>query len=140
LVYFNYRPVLASGCFDSIHLGHLRYLSAARALCRDVEPFIVAVACDDYVLRAKGRRPRFTLDERIEALVRCGVADAVMRHGPEGAADAIRFVRPRVFVKGRDWFGCVPADVLEACGNVGAVVQLVDSGFDRHTSDALSAE
>jgi len=140
MIYLNLRPVLASGCFDGIHLGHLRYLEAARELCHGGELFIVAVACDDYVVRAKGRRPRWTLDERIEALMRCGVADAVISHGPAGAADAIRFMRPRLFVKGRDWLRHMPADVSEACGEVGAVIELVDSGVAKHTSDALSTQ
>jgi len=140
VTFLNLRPVLASGCFDGIHLGHLRYLDAARALCRVGEPFLVAVACDNYVIRAKGHRPRFTLDERLEALTRCGVADAVISHGPSGAADAIRFVRPRLFVKGRDWMRCLPADVQEACGDVGTVIELVNSGIAKHTSDALSPQ
>jgi len=95
------RPVtvLSHGCFDLLHIGHIRHLQEARALG---DRLVVSVTPDEHV--AKGmNRPHFTAQERVEALraLDC-VDDAFIAEG-ETAADSITAVAPAIYVKGVDY-------------------------------------
>jgi glycerol-3-phosphate cytidylyltransferase len=59
----HWRVGYASGAFDQLHVGHLRYLLAAAAQC---ERLIVGIPSDDVVARAKGRAPLTPQAERLE--------------------------------------------------------------------------
>ncbi len=64
------RPVLpaigyASGAFDLLHVGHVRYLQAAAARCREL---VVGIPTDDIVARSKGRPPLVPQAERLEVV------------------------------------------------------------------------
>ena len=111
--------VLADGCFDPIHWGHLRYLASAARLG---SPLIVRVAPDDEI-RAKGRTPFQTQAERRSCLLRVLDVDDVAMH--DTLAAAIEDHRPNVLAKGVDWVGRVPADVIAACRRHGTVLVFV---------------
>jgi cytidyltransferase-like protein len=117
--------VLASGCFDGLHAGHIRYLGLAHALCQADEPLIVAVAPDASLRAAKQREPYWPAALRAEA-----VAAQAGVHTVIGAdlADAIATLRPRVVVVGQDWAGRLPAADQAAAESVGATVTYVDTG------------
>lgn len=125
--------VLASGCFDGIHSGHVEYLHAVASLAQPHESVAVAVAPDAYIDAHKHRRPHWLAQERARAVqgvkgvewVR--VADAV---------EVIRQERPRIFAKGIDWAGKLPEDVATACREVGCLVVFVDCP-GTHTSEAI---
>ena len=70
--------VLASGAFDGIHAGHVRYLSAAKALCHEGELLIVAVAPDTYIEKAKHRNAYWSQADRVEAIEAIDAVDAAV--------------------------------------------------------------
>ena len=115
------RTVLCHGSFDLLHLGHIRHLQEAR---KQGDRLIVSVTPDEHV-RKGVRRPRFTAQERVEALkaLDC-VDDAFIAEGPDAVA-SIQKWRPAVYCKGIDYAAAVRDDptldreieaVLEAGG------------------------
>jgi rfaE bifunctional protein nucleotidyltransferase chain/domain len=113
------RIVLANGCFDLLHVGHVRYLRAARAL-GDV--LLVAINSDDSVRRLKGPgRPLMPADERAEVVGALAGVDAVVLFDDDRADALIGQLRPDVHAKGTDYEEeSVPerASVLAAGGRV----------------------
>lgn len=93
--------VLAHGCFDLLHIGHIRHLNAARALG---DWLIVSVTSDRYVNKGPGR-PAFTEDERVEALEALRFVDEVIVNDEPDAVKMIYRVNPDVYVKGSDYAG-----------------------------------
>lgn len=132
--------ILASGCFDGLHAGHVAYLRAAMKLCDFNEDLVVAVAPDAYIQAEKMRPPIWTQAQRHLVLSVMRGIDLVVFHGEHGAADVIDRLRPRIFVKGRDWQGYMPSSIRAACERTGTEIVLVDSGITQHSSDhAVSA-
>jgi cytidyltransferase-like protein len=131
--------ILTSGCFDGLHAGHVAYLKKAFALCTRDEDLVVAVACDDYVRRVKHREAVWSEQHRLNVVSALEVVSEAILHGKTGASDVIRSLRPRFFVKGHDWKGNgLAPDVIDACIDVGCKIVYVNSGVDRHSSDAVS--
>lgn len=95
------RLVLANGCFDLLHVGHVRYLRAARAL-GDV--LLVAVNGDASVRRLKGPgRPLIPAAERAELVGALAGVDAVVVFDDDRADGLIARLRPDVHAKGTDY-------------------------------------
>ena len=95
------RVVLANGCFDVLHVGHVRYLTAARA-CGDV--LVVAINTDRAVRQAKGPgRPMVPLEERLELIGALGVVDHVLAFDEPTLDATLRALRPDVHAKGTDY-------------------------------------
>ena len=95
------RLVLANGCFDVLHVGHVRLLADARRLG---ELLVVALNTDASVARNKGpRRPRVPLAERMEVIAALAGVDYVTSFDEPTAHDLIRALRPDVHAKGTDW-------------------------------------
>lgn len=93
--------VLTNGCFDLLHVGHVRYLQEARQF-GDV--LIVGVNEDRVVRQLKGPgRPIVPADERAEMLAALAVVDYVVVFGEPTADVLVEAVRPDVYVKGGDW-------------------------------------
>ncbi len=93
------RTVLAHGCFDLLHPGHIRHLQEARKLG---DKLVVSVTHDRYVNKGPGR-PHLSLDDRIEMLKALDCVDDVIVSESENAVNVIREIRPAVFVKGGDY-------------------------------------
>lgn len=116
------RIVFTNGCFDLLHLGHLRYLEEARALG---DYLVVAVNTDASVRRIKGpHRP--VVDEKARSELVAGfhcVDCVVLFDGPNPLAE-IHAVNPHVLVKGADW----PVDQIVGAdwviGRGGTVVRI----------------
>ena len=95
------RIVLANGCFDLLHVGHIRYLQAARAL-GDV--LIVGLNGDASVGRLKGPgRPLVPAAERAELVAALGGVDAVVVFDEDRADALVARLRPDVHAKGTDY-------------------------------------
>ena len=116
------RIVFTNGVFDLLHVGHVRYLAAAR---RRGGLLVVGVNADASVRRLKGPgRPLVPARERAELLAALGCVDFVTIFGTDTPARLIRAVRPDVLVKGADWAAgtIVGADTVRARG--GRVVRI----------------
>jgi len=95
------RVVMTNGCFDVLHIGHLRYLEEARALG---DALIVAVNDDASVRRLKGdSRPLNGLADRMGLLAGLRCVDAVVAFSEDTPARLIEAVGPDVLVKGGDY-------------------------------------
>jgi rfaE bifunctional protein nucleotidyltransferase chain/domain len=93
--------VATGGCFDLLHAGHARTLSAARALG---DCLIVCLNSDDSVRRLKGAaRPIIPEDDRVDLLLALECVDAVLVFGEDTPDEALRRIRPDVWVKGGDY-------------------------------------
>jgi D-glycero-beta-D-manno-heptose 1-phosphate adenylyltransferase len=110
------RITLANGCFDVLHVGHVRYLRAAHELGGKL---IVAVNSDESVRFLKGGgRPVMPADERAEILAALEDVDAVVIFSEPDVRALIREIRPDFHAKGTDYTPkSVPEhDEVEACG------------------------
>jgi rfaE bifunctional protein nucleotidyltransferase chain/domain len=95
------RIVLANGCFDLLHVGHVRYLQSARALG---DALIVGVNSDASARRLKGPgRPVMAAGERAELVGALAGVDAVVVFEEDSADALIARLRPDVHAKGTDY-------------------------------------
>lgn len=94
------RIVFTNGCFDILHVGHVRYLREAKAL-GDV--LVVGINSDDSVGRLKPGRPVTPEDQRAEVLASLVMVDYVTVFDEETPYDLINLLKPDVLVKGGDW-------------------------------------
>jgi len=93
--------VFTNGCFDLIHVGHVRYLKEAR---RMGDLLVVGVNSDESVRKLKGPdRPVMPLGERLEILLSLRWVDAVVPFDDPTPLELIRAIRPHILVKGGDW-------------------------------------
>lgn len=95
------KIVLANGCFDLLHVGHVRYLEAAK---REGDVLVVALNTDESVRRNKGpSRPLQPEAERAEIIAALACVDYVTLFGEPRADEILRALRPDVHAKGTDW-------------------------------------
>lgn len=95
------RLVLANGCFDLLHVGHIRYLEGAKQL-GDV--LIVALNSDASVRRIKGRgRPLMNQAERAEILAALGCVDYVVTFDDDTVDRVVECLKPHIHAKGTDY-------------------------------------
>ena len=95
------RLVFTNGCFDLLHVGHVRYLAAARALG---DALIVAINGDESVRALKGKgRPVNREAERAELVAALESVDYVVIFPEVRATTLLEKVRPAVYVKGGDY-------------------------------------
>lgn len=116
------RIVLANGCFDLLHVGHLRYLRGAKALGGKL---VVGVNGDESVRALKGPgRPLMPAAERAEILAALEPVDAVVIFPEPDVRPLIRELRPDVHAKGTDYTAeTVPErETVAACGGRVAIV------------------
>ena len=129
------RIVFTNGVFDIMHPGHVRYLTAARALG---DALVVAVNSDRSVRVNKGPlRPVNSEQERAEVLSALLCVDAVTIFDTPTPFEVIDLVQPDVLVKGADWAddAIVGRDIVERRG--GRVVRMpVEQGYS--TSSIIS--
>jgi rfaE bifunctional protein nucleotidyltransferase chain/domain len=107
---------LANGCFDLLHVGHVRYLHAAKQLGGRL---IVAINSDDSVRALKGEdRPLMPAEERAEILAALADVDAVVIFSEPDVRALVREIRPDIQAKGTDYTSAtVPErDVVIECG------------------------
>ena len=101
------KLVLTNGCFDLLHLGHVRYLEAARSLG---DRLVVAINGDDSVRALKGEgRPLNRERERAEVVAALECVDHVVIFSEVRVTRLLEQVRPAIYVKGGDY----TADTLD---------------------------
>jgi rfaE bifunctional protein nucleotidyltransferase chain/domain len=94
------RVVFTNGCFDIIHVGHIRYLRDAKKL-GDI--LIVGLNSDRSISAIKPGRPVNPQEQRAEILASLLMVDYVVLFDEDTPYDLIKLVRPDVLVKGGDW-------------------------------------
>jgi rfaE bifunctional protein nucleotidyltransferase chain/domain len=95
------RLVFTNGCFDLLHVGHVRYLQAARALG---DALLVAVNGDASVRALKGpARPINNEQDRAEVLGALSCVDCLTIFHEERVTELVRTIRPQVYAKGGDY-------------------------------------
>ncbi len=97
------RAVFTNGCFDLLHLGHVRYLQDARALG---DFLVLALNSDSGVRRLKGEgRPLVPEQERAEILAALSCIDYITIFEEPTAGPLVELLKPRIYVKGGDYAG-----------------------------------
>jgi len=94
------RIVFTNGCFDIIHIGHVRYLRDAKAL-GDI--MIIGLNSDRSVSVIKPGRPVNPQDQRAEVLAALDMVDYVVIFDEETPYELIKLIKPDILVKGGDW-------------------------------------
>ncbi len=116
------KIVFTNGCFDLLHIGHVRYLQEAK---KQGDVLIVGVNSDASVRRLKGsQRPIQNESDRAEILAALGCVDYSVIFEEDTPINLIKTVKPNVLVKGGDWRpeNIVGSDIVLAAG--GQVISL----------------
>lgn len=116
------KIVLANGCFDLFHVGHIRYLEGAKGL-GDI--LIVGINSDEQVRKLKGEnRPFMPEDERAEVVSAIRFVDFVTIFPEPTVEELIRAIRPDFHAKGTDYTtATVPErEIVKECGGQVAIV------------------
>ena len=120
------RIVFTNGCFDILHVGHVRYLKDAK---KEGDVLVVGLNSDRSVRRIKGpKRPIVTEKERAEVLASLECIDFVTLFDEPDPFVTIEKLMPHVLVKGADWEkqAIIGKDVVEANGGRVARIPLVE--------------
>jgi D-beta-D-heptose 7-phosphate kinase/D-beta-D-heptose 1-phosphate adenosyltransferase len=122
----NLQIVFTNGCFDLVHVGHLRYLWEAR---KQGDLLIVAINDDDSVRRLKGpRRPILPLAERARVMAGFDCVDFVTWFHEDTPLALLEELRPNVLVKGANYTldGVVGRELVESWGGRVRTLRLVE--------------
>ena len=97
----NKKIVFTNGCFDLLHIGHIRYLEEAKKLA---DILIVGINADKSVQKLKGpNRPIQNENDRAEILASLKAVDHTILFSEDTPLNLIKIVKPDVLVKGGDW-------------------------------------
>ncbi len=110
------RIVFTNGCFDILHVGHIRYLEKAKEYG---DHLVVAINSDSSVKAIKGEgRPVIPQDERAEIVAALVCVDSVIIFDEVDPLALIKLLKPHVLVKGGDWTEetIIGGDVVKASG------------------------
>jgi rfaE bifunctional protein nucleotidyltransferase chain/domain len=126
----------ANGHFDLLHVGHLRYLAAARA---EADLLVVAINDDDSVARLKGAgRPLVPAAERAELLAALAPVDYVVVFAGDSPAPLLARLRPDVHCKGTDYGTPERVPEYATVREYGGRTALVGDPKDHATSDLIA--
>jgi D-glycero-beta-D-manno-heptose 1-phosphate adenylyltransferase len=130
------KIVATNGCFDLLHVGHVRYLRTARAL-GDV--LIVGINGDESVRGLKGpSRPLNNQKDRAELLAALDSVDLVTIFPEERATKFLELAEPAVYVKGGDYKQeTLNAEERRALEKVGAKIEIVPLEKGYSTSELI---
>jgi D-glycero-beta-D-manno-heptose 1-phosphate adenylyltransferase len=129
------RIVFANGCFDLLHVGHVRYLEAARAMG---EVLVVGINSDEEVRKQKGPgRPLMPQDQRAEMIAAIEVVDFVTIFDEPTVTELLLALKPDVHAKGTDYTeATVPErDVVRSYGGR---VAIAGDRKDHSSSDVIT--
>ena len=128
------KIILANGCFDLIHAGHIRYLRGAKDL---VGTLVVGINSDEQVRRLKGsNRPYISEKERAEIVAALRMVDAVTIFGEPTVEELILAIRPDFHAKGTDYsVDTVPE--REIVRSYGGTVAIVGDPKDHSSSELV---
>jgi rfaE bifunctional protein nucleotidyltransferase chain/domain len=130
------RVVFANGCFDTLHVGHVRYLEGAR---REGDILVVAVNADSSVCALKGPgRPILPESARADLVAALRAVDYVVLFGEPNVEALLESLRPDVHAKGTDYTAeTVPERATAA--RLGIRVAIVGDPKDHSTREFLDS-
>jgi rfaE bifunctional protein nucleotidyltransferase chain/domain len=130
------KVVFANGCFDTLHVGHVRYLEGAR---REGDILVVAVNTDSSVCSLKGPgRPILPESARADLVAALRVVDYVVLFSEPNVEALLEFLHPDVHAKGTDYsVETVPERATAA--RLGIRVAIVGDPKDHSTRDFLDS-
>lgn len=131
------RLVFTNGCFDLLHLGHVRYLEAARALG---DALIVAINGDESVRSLKGAgRPLNVEADRAEVIAALECVNFVVIFQDVRATALLEKVRPAIYVKGGDYTtATLDGEEREALEKAGAEIRILPFEAGYSTSGLVA--
>jgi len=131
------RIVFTNGCFDILHVGHVRYLEQAKSL-GDV--LVVGINSDRSVRGLKGpRRPILPVEERGEILSGLGCTDYITVFDEPTPFELVSLLQPDVLVKGGDWTPdqVVGREVVEGSGGRVVILPFVEGSSTTNIIDVI---
>jgi rfaE bifunctional protein nucleotidyltransferase chain/domain len=130
------KLVFTNGCFDLLHVGHVRYLQAARALG---DALLVAINGDESVRALKGDgRPLNRAADRGEVIAALESVDRVVIFPEVRATQLLETVRPAIYVKGGDYTeSTLDSDERAALERIGTEIRILPFEAGHSTSGLL---
>jgi D-glycero-beta-D-manno-heptose 1-phosphate adenylyltransferase len=130
------KLVFTNGCFDLLHVGHVRYLEAARALG---DALLVAINGDESVRALKGEgRPLNRASDRAEVVAALESVDHVLIFPEVRATQLLEKVRPAIYVKGGDYSAAtLHGDERIALEKIGAEIRILPFEAGYSTSSLM---
>jgi D-beta-D-heptose 7-phosphate kinase/D-beta-D-heptose 1-phosphate adenosyltransferase len=131
------RIVFTNGCFDLLHIGHVRYLEQARSL-GDI--LVVGVNGDRSVRELKGpHRPILPVEERAEILSGLSCVSYITVFDEATPLELISSLQPHVIVKGGDWTkeGTVGREVVERSGGEVVILPFVEGSSTSNLIETI---
>jgi D-glycero-beta-D-manno-heptose 1-phosphate adenylyltransferase len=130
------KVVFANGCFDTLHVGHVRYLQGAR---QEGDILAVAVNSDSSVCELKGPgRPILPESARADLVAALRVVDYVVLFSEPNVENLLEFLRPDVHAKGTDYTAETVPERATAV-RLGIRVAIVGDPKDHSTRDFLDS-
>jgi len=136
----NWRPlVLTNGCFDLLHVGHVRYLKQAKSFGKTL---VVGVNSDESVQRLKPhkngfpQRPIVPQQQRAEVISALAMVDAVVIFDEITAVELIKTLKPDIYAKGGDYnLDNLPETAtVQACNGT---IELIEVEIPTSTSEII---
>jgi D-beta-D-heptose 7-phosphate kinase / D-beta-D-heptose 1-phosphate adenosyltransferase len=131
------RIVFTNGCFELLHIGHIRYLEEAKAL-GDI--LVVGINSDQSVQRIKGPyRPILPEEERAEVLSGLGCVDYISIFDEVDPLELVSFLQPHILVKGGDWTKetTVGKEVVEGLGGKVVILPFVQGASTSNLIETI---
>jgi rfaE bifunctional protein nucleotidyltransferase chain/domain len=130
------KLVFTNGCFDLLHVGHVRYLQAAHALG---DALLVAINDDESVRALKGEgRPLNRAEDRAEIIAALECVDHVVIFPEVRATRLLEVTRPAIYVKGGDYTAdSLHAEERAALERIGAEIRILPFEAGHSTSGLL---
>lgn len=129
--------VFANGCFDLLHVGHIRYLSGAKKAAGPNGILVVGINTDSSIRKLKGsNRPLMPLKERVELISSLACVDFVTSFSEPNAENTLKLLRPDIQAKGSDYtVTSVPEAIL--MHSLGGRVVITGDAKNHSTSDLI---
>lgn len=118
--------VLIDGCFDPFHIGHARYLAAAKRFGE-----VLARVAPDDAIRAKERIPFQNQNEREQMFRTFGCEIASARRPWSSLLADVDYL-----VKGIDWYGALPIEIVQECRRTGTGL-IFTATDEKHSSERV---
>jgi cytidyltransferase-like protein len=116
------RVAMVDGAFDPLHRGHIEYFRAA-AEQLDV-PLLCNVASDDYV---RTKHPPLLPEDQRAAIVDAIRFVSYTHINRFDTETILRELKPKYYVKGKDWEGCLPPEQVRICAEQGITIVYLDT-------------